>query len=352
MSALRPFTFHVPDEGHRRPPRRACRHVFPTKRPKRPGPMATDLAYIRAGRILARKVSTGARRRARLNAFATVQGRPARHRPALHPCAGSGSRPVAAAALHGWPGSLFEFIDLIPRLTDPARFGGDRARAFTVIAPSLPGYGFLPARAKRFSIASNRRLFGRSHDRMSGLPAFRRARRRLGRARTASVGDAHPDELVGIHLNLVRRPGLPAPTAPAAEERRYHDDLRAPDQNGNRLHADPGHQPQTLAYGLTDSPAGRPWLAENSVPGPIATATSRRHPRDRHAGQYLASIGSPPRSAPPSGPITLVFTMTGLSPRVTKVMRSDRICGVSARDHSSTAQNRRESLRNFNAGRQ
>jgi microsomal epoxide hydrolase len=43
--------------------------------------------------------------------------------------------------MHGWPGSVFEFLDLIPRLTDPASFGGDPADAFTVVAPSLPGYG-------------------------------------------------------------------------------------------------------------------------------------------------------------------------------------------------------------------
>jgi len=43
--------------------------------------------------------------------------------------------------LHGWPGSVFEFLEIIPRLTDPARFGGDARDAFTVVAPSLPGYG-------------------------------------------------------------------------------------------------------------------------------------------------------------------------------------------------------------------
>ena len=43
--------------------------------------------------------------------------------------------------MHGWPGSVFEFLDFIPRLTDPGRFGGDTADAFTVVAPSLPGYG-------------------------------------------------------------------------------------------------------------------------------------------------------------------------------------------------------------------
>jgi microsomal epoxide hydrolase len=51
--------------------------------------------------------------------------------------------------LHGWPGFVFEFLDIIPRLTDPARFGSDPADAFTVVAPSLPGYGLSSAPGQR-----------------------------------------------------------------------------------------------------------------------------------------------------------------------------------------------------------
>src|SRR6516165_5478240 len=66
---------------------------------------------------------------------------------------GKGPDPMPLLLMHGWPGSVFEFMEIIPRLTDPARFGGDPADAFTVIAPSLPGYGlsFAPGQ-KRFSI--------------------------------------------------------------------------------------------------------------------------------------------------------------------------------------------------------
>jgi microsomal epoxide hydrolase len=55
---------------------------------------------------------------------------------------GVGPDPKPLLLLHGWPGSVFEFVDVIPRLTDPARFGGDAADAFTVVAPSLPGGSF------------------------------------------------------------------------------------------------------------------------------------------------------------------------------------------------------------------
>ena len=65
---------------------------------------------------------------------------------------GNGPAPLPLLLLHGWPGSVFEFLEIIPRLTDPARFGGDPADAFTVVAPSLPGFGlsFAPGQ-QRFS---------------------------------------------------------------------------------------------------------------------------------------------------------------------------------------------------------
>ena len=55
---------------------------------------------------------------------------------------GKGPKPTPIIITHGWPGSFFEMVKLIPLLTDPARFGGDPAASFDVIIPSLPGYGF------------------------------------------------------------------------------------------------------------------------------------------------------------------------------------------------------------------
>src|SRR5262245_52055694 len=55
---------------------------------------------------------------------------------------GIGPKPLPIVLSHGWPGSIVEFERLIPLLTDPGRFGADPEDAFTVVAPSLPGYGF------------------------------------------------------------------------------------------------------------------------------------------------------------------------------------------------------------------
>src|SRR4029077_4177026 len=65
---------------------------------------------------------------------------------------GKGPKPLPLLISHGWPGSVHEFHNLIPMLADPARFGADAADAFTVVAPSLPGY--------TFSFTPNQQRFG------------------------------------------------------------------------------------------------------------------------------------------------------------------------------------------------
>src|SRR6266498_1200403 len=55
---------------------------------------------------------------------------------------GVGPNPLPLLLSHGWPGSIVEFEQIIPLLTDPGHFGGDPIDAFTVVAPSLPGYTF------------------------------------------------------------------------------------------------------------------------------------------------------------------------------------------------------------------
>ena len=94
---------------------------------------------------------------------------------------GKGPSPCPLLLSHGWPGSVLEFLELIPRLTDPARFGGDPADAFTVVAPSLPGYGlsFTPGQA-RFGVEAIADCFGDLMTGVLGYQRFARPGRRLG----------------------------------------------------------------------------------------------------------------------------------------------------------------------------
>jgi pimeloyl-ACP methyl ester carboxylesterase len=178
---------------------------------------------------------------------------------------GKGPKPLPLLLSHGWPGSVFEFLDLIPRLTDPARFGGDAADAFTVIAPSLPGYGlsFTPGQP-RFSLEQIADCFAKLMTGVLGFPRFAAQGGDWGAFVTSRLGAVHADRLVGIHLNLLavrRDPGVRADPTP--DEARYAAELAHWLKEETGYQAIQGTRPQTLAFGLSDSPAGlAAWIVE------------------------------------------------------------------------------------------
>ena len=176
---------------------------------------------------------------------------------------GVGPKPYPLLLVHGWPGSIFEFLDIIPRLTDPARFGGDPNDAFTVIAPSLPGYGlsFRPGQ-KRFILQD---VAACLHDLMTKILGYQRFAAQGGDwgAGVASlIGQKYPSSVCGIHLNLLYVPREKT-TAITEGEARYNERLAhfLKEETGYQLIQ--GTKPQTLAFALTDSPAGlAAWIVE------------------------------------------------------------------------------------------
>jgi len=176
---------------------------------------------------------------------------------------GVGPNPYPLLLMHGWPGSVFEFVDIIPRLTDPARFGGDPKDAFTVIAPSLPGYGlsFKPGQ-KRFIIQD---IAACLHDLMTkvlGHRIFAAQGGDWGAGIASVLGQHYASSLLGIHLNLLYVPR--ERVAPSSDEEiRFNDRVAyfLKEETGYQLIQ--GTKPQTLAFGLTDSPAGlAAWIIE------------------------------------------------------------------------------------------
>lgn len=178
---------------------------------------------------------------------------------------GKGPNPTPLLLMHGWPGSVFEFLDILPRLSDPAAFGGDPADAFTVIAPSLPGFGlsFKPGQ-RRFSLQEMVDCF---HDFMTDVLGYARFGVQggdWGAFAASNMGLRYPGSLIGIHQNMIaiRPNATPLPDAPEPE-RAYADEI------DRWIHEDSGYtwiqatRPQTLAYGVTDSPAGlAAWIVE------------------------------------------------------------------------------------------
>src|SRR4029077_11006003 len=260
-----PFSLEIPQADIEDLKTRLTRTRLPDQAPDAPWAYGTDLSYMRDLISWWRDRFDWRKQEARLNAF--PQFKVPLHGIDLHfiRVEGKGPAPMPLLLMHGWPGSVFEFMEIIPRLTDPARFGGDPRDAFTVIAPSLPGFGlsFRPGQP-RFSIEQ---IADCLHDLMRNVLGYARFGVQGGDygAFTATrLGVAYPAPLAGIHLNFfVVRRDLPVPTVPSLEERVYFDDLARWTKMETGYQHIQGTKPQTPAYGVTDSPAGlAAWLVE------------------------------------------------------------------------------------------
>ncbi|HXY91628.1 MAG TPA: epoxide hydrolase [Acidimicrobiia bacterium] len=174
------------------------------------------------------------------------------------------ARPLIVS--HGWPGSVAEFFEIIGPLVDPASYGGDPADAFHVVVPSLPGYGFSgPTHERGWHGVRVAQAFGAL---MAGLGYERYYAQGgdWGSLVTTALGALFPEQVAAVHVNLL--------IATAPEGRDPTDGLTEADQArlADMQHfvaQETGYQaiqstkPQTLAYGLTDSPAGLAgWIVE------------------------------------------------------------------------------------------
>ncbi len=281
----KPFTLHVPDADIAELRARLARTRFPDQTPGAAWAYGADLAYMRTLVEHWRTAFDWRAWEARLNAFAQFKVR--LHGIDVHylHVPGNGPDPKPLLLMHGWPGSVFEFIDIIPILTDPARFGGRAEDAFTVVAPSLPGYGLsFEPNQKRFTIPDIADCFTDLMTDVLGYKRFGAQGGDWGAFTCSALGVRHADKLAGIHINMLSvRPDQTPPANPTPEEKRYAEDIKlwAKEETGY-IHIQ-GTRPQTLAYALTDSPAGlAAWIAEKfhvwtDHAGDFETAVARDH---------------------------------------------------------------------------
>ena len=259
------FSLHVPNDAIVDLRERLARTRFPDQPPGAPWAYGTDVAWMRELIDYWRDRFDWRVQEARLNAF--PQYKVSLHDIELHflHVPGHGPYPCPLLLSHGWPGSVFEFAEVIPRLTDPARFGGDPADSFTVVAPSLPGYAlsFAPGQ-KRFGVEAIADCFADLMTDVLGYQRFAAQGGDWGSFIAARLGYAHADRVLGIHLNLMpirRDPGMV--NDPSPEERRYLEELTTWIKEGTGYQWIQGTRPQTLAFALTDSPAGlAAWIVE------------------------------------------------------------------------------------------
>ncbi|WP_203982123.1 epoxide hydrolase family protein [Sphaerisporangium rufum] len=167
---------------------------------------------------------------------------------------------------HGWPGSIVEFLDVIRPLADPRSCGADPADAFHLVIPSLPGYGFSgPLREGGWELRRIARAWAVLMDRL-GYRRYGAQGGDWGSGVSRQLGLADAEHVAGVHLNYLLtfpsgRPGELEGLDDADRERLAGLDRFQNEMAGYlRIQAT---RPQTLAYGLADSPVGQlAWIAE------------------------------------------------------------------------------------------
>jgi len=270
MAEIRPFRIDVPQSDLDDLRDRLARTRWPDELPDAGWSRGVPLGYLRELAEYWRTAYDWRRHEARLNEFpqftTTIDGANVHFLHVRSPEPGA----LPLILTHGWPGSVVEFLDVIGPLSDPRAHGGDPADAFHLVIPSIPGYGFSGPTGEA----------GWTTDRVGR--AWAELMRRLGHERygaqggdwgafvAPAVGRADPDRVAGVHVNAATIGFIPF--GPVAEEElatftevekarlarlgRFLSD-------GNGYFQIQATRPQTLAYGLADSPVGQlAWIAE------------------------------------------------------------------------------------------
>jgi len=174
---------------------------------------------------------------------------------------GEGPRPFPLILTHGWPGSVFEFLEAIGPLSTPSKYGGSPEDAFDVIVPSIPGFGFSSKPKAPIGPPTTARLW---HSLMTNVLGYRRFGAQggdWGNAITVALAREFPQSVAGIHLNAT---GGAAPATNATEEERaWQQAATAYRTQEIDYFNEQQHKPGTVAFALYDNPVGAAaWIVE------------------------------------------------------------------------------------------
>jgi pimeloyl-ACP methyl ester carboxylesterase len=165
---------------------------------------------------------------------------------------------------HGWPGSVVEFQKVIGPLTDPTAHGGDASDAFHVVCPSLPGYGFSGKPTKTgTSVGKIGAMWGQLMARL-GYDKYAAQGGDWGAMVTSAIGIEDTEHCLGIHLNMpIVAPDPETMSDMTEQEKSALAGIAHYTEQGSGYSKQQSTRPQTLGYGLTDSPSGQAaWVLE------------------------------------------------------------------------------------------
>ncbi len=182
---------------------------------------------------------------------------------------GKGPNPMPIVLSHGWPWTFWDYQKLIGPLTDPAAHGGDPADAFDVVVPSLPGYGFSsPLRTPGLNFWRTADLWVELMQDVLGYERFSAYGADWGAAVTSQLGHKYADRIYGIHTSMpipldVFLCPLPEASEFSADEAGWFEGNARFFTDGSGYSGLQATRPQSLAYGLNDSPVAQcAWILE------------------------------------------------------------------------------------------
>ena len=174
---------------------------------------------------------------------------------------GSGSNPTPLLLMHGWPGSVVEFLHIIEKLAHPEKFGGKIEDAFDVIAPSLPGFGFSGRPSKPIGPRKMANTLNKLMTENLGYKNYLAQGGDWGATIANWIGYDHSKSCKAIHINCLTMRHADGPQSKQEEEWQKRFDKDQIMQDGYRTQQ--ATKPQTLSYGMMDSPVGiAAWIIE------------------------------------------------------------------------------------------
>jgi pimeloyl-ACP methyl ester carboxylesterase len=174
---------------------------------------------------------------------------------------GSGSNPTPLLLMHGWPGSVIEFLHIIERLAHPEKFGGNIDDAFDVVVPSLPGFGFSGRPSRPMGPRKIANTLNKLMTENLGYKKYLAQGGDWGATIANWIGYDHSKSCKAIHINCLtmRHPDGPQTKQEEEWQQRFNTDQIM--QDGYRTQQ--ATKPQTLSYGMMDSPVGiAAWIIE------------------------------------------------------------------------------------------
>ena len=266
MTAIRPFTLHVPDETLAEIRARVAAYPWHEMPDDGGWGYGTNLDYLKELCAYWVEEFDWRKQEAAINRFdhfiAPVEGID------LHFIQEKGTRkenggpaPLPLLISHGWPGSVVEFLEIIEPLAHPERFGGNPEDAFDVIAPSLPGFAFSGRPPRPYGPRKMADLFAKLMTEVLGYESYLAQGGDWGGAITSWLGFEHAPACRAIHINILTMRNPDPPRSP--EEEAWAERFAREQVMLDGYRTQQATRPQTLSYAMMDSPVGiAAWLIE------------------------------------------------------------------------------------------